>query len=194
MTFDILSLNVKYHASSKIVPLNFALGLQNESKSFLDVFTNAGGSRIIKKTNEDLSDGELITVNVRNGDDVFQRDHNNIGLIKLDVEGYEYEALLGLEKTLQKNKPLILYEQMSDEIVCGSSESIDFLLKNEYRFFTLNRSYLFSNKISNKFDRMLSYFLGYKIECRCTTHFDVMDYDLIIAVPHQKENGMKSGT
>lgn len=40
----------------------------------------------------------------------------DIGLIELDLEGYEYEALLGAKKTLQKNKPVLIIENADDRI------------------------------------------------------------------------------
>ena len=35
----------------------------------------------------------------------------NIALLKIDVEGHEYQALKGAEKFLMKEKPIILLEQ-----------------------------------------------------------------------------------
>jgi FkbM family methyltransferase len=39
---------------------------------------------------------------------------NNISLIKIDVEGFEYHVLRGLKQTLQKHKPRILFEYDSN--------------------------------------------------------------------------------
>ena len=40
----------------------------------------------------------------------------DIGLIELDLEGYEYDALLGAKKTIQKNKPVLIIENADDRI------------------------------------------------------------------------------
>ena len=40
----------------------------------------------------------------------------DIGLIELDLEGYEYDALLGAKKTIQKNKPVLIIENADDQV------------------------------------------------------------------------------
>ena len=46
-----------------------------------------------------------------------QIENDKIDFIKLDIEGAEYKALLGAEKTIKKNKPVIavcVYHNQSD--------------------------------------------------------------------------------
>ena len=41
---------------------------------------------------------------------------NNIGFIKIDVEGFEYKVLQGFENTIINNKPVIFIEIHNSDI------------------------------------------------------------------------------
>ena len=41
---------------------------------------------------------------------------NDIDLIQLDVEGFEYDALLGARKTIKRNKPVMIIENATKQI------------------------------------------------------------------------------
>lgn len=92
------------HFESIIHAHNCALG-KAESTEKLYVSKNIGGSSLVN----DDDTKEIITVHVKNGDEEL-RTLSSVNLIKIDVEGYEYEVLLGIEKTLFKYKPVILIE------------------------------------------------------------------------------------
>ncbi len=83
---------------------NCALG-KKETKEELYVSKNIDGSSLV---NDDDTQ-EKIIVHVKAGDNELTH-LEAINLIKIDVEGYEYEVLLGIEKTLTKHKPDILIE------------------------------------------------------------------------------------
>ena len=72
--------------------------------------------------------------------------NNKIKLIKIDIEGHEYEALEGMKKLLNKNKSLILLE-FCEESVSKRRKIINFLKDKEYF-----HSYYISKekKISNR--------------------------------------------
>jgi FkbM family methyltransferase len=59
--------------------------------------------------------------------------HNKISFIKLDVEGYEYYAIRGMEKLLQRDHPTILLEFHPPSIIESKSNPKDIydLLKDE---------------------------------------------------------------
>jgi FkbM family methyltransferase len=92
------------HFSAFVHPKNTALGESNKEET-LYVSSNAGGSSLVR---EDAT-VEQITVHVRRGDDeLFFLPR--IDMVKIDVEGYEYEVLAGMQETLKKHKPDILIE------------------------------------------------------------------------------------
>ena len=55
---------------------------------------------------------EPVTLPIVRGDDLLKEKYPdaNIGFIKLDIEGFEYFALKGLENTIKKHKPFIVFE------------------------------------------------------------------------------------
>ena len=55
-------------------------------------------------------------------------DGQTVAFIKLDVEGYEPEALLGAERTLREMKPLV-YCELNDILLRGAGSSSDDLLR-----------------------------------------------------------------
>jgi FkbM family methyltransferase len=52
--------------------------------------------------------------------------------IKLDIEGYEYYALLGAEKTIKKYKPTIILEQLKTESSSKLSTKLQEINSNKY--------------------------------------------------------------
>jgi FkbM family methyltransferase len=56
----------------------------------------------------------------------------DIGLVKIDVEGHELEAFKGMKSLLKKNKPIVLFEQ-NRGIINGSSNEIEFLKDIGYK-------------------------------------------------------------
>jgi len=55
---------------------------------------------------------------------------NRATVMKYDVEGHEYEALLGSEKTISKNRPVIMYEAMEWDVW---NKCYDFLDERKYK-------------------------------------------------------------
>lgn len=66
----------------------------------------------------------------------------HVSMIKVDVEGYEYEALLGGEKVIAKNKPYIIFEfspHLYEKDYEGKSlKLLSFLSNNGYHIYFLD--------------------------------------------------------
>jgi FkbM family methyltransferase len=78
----------------------------------------------------------VVTVPGETIDGLVERYKLSPGLIKMDIEGGEYSALMGAIATLQKYKPVILLEVSNDLLQAqgSSSKSIEMLLlKNNYK-------------------------------------------------------------
>ena len=54
--------------------------------------------------------GNSVLLRVRRGDDVLQEFQTVVGLIKIDVEGFEPEVLTGLRQTIYRDRPPIIME------------------------------------------------------------------------------------
>lgn len=94
----------KNHFEKIITTKNIALG-EYDIEQKLHVSKNVGGSSLV----HDDDTQETITVHVKNGDKELAH-IENIDMIKIDVEGYEYEVLHGIKSTLLKHKPTLLLE------------------------------------------------------------------------------------
>ena len=92
------------HFESIVHTKNYALGKEDMTEK-LHVSKNAGGSSIV----HDDDTQELITVNVKKGDSELLL-LNKVDVVKIDVEGYEYEVLLGMKEVLRRDQPLIFIE------------------------------------------------------------------------------------
>jgi FkbM family methyltransferase len=64
----------------------------------------------------------------------------HVGLLKLDVEGHELHALRGAERLIERSRPVVMFEQSSDEIAGGTSPAVDWLRARGYARFYEVRS------------------------------------------------------
>lgn len=110
--FEILKLNIKVNECKNVTPYNFGLGEKQKSADlgFIDKnkSNNFGGVGIVEtdKLKEGTQKGE--TIEIKTLDSLNLKD---ICFIKIDIEGYEYNALLGGEETIKKYRPTIIFEQ-----------------------------------------------------------------------------------
>lgn len=84
---------------------NIALGEKVSTETLYISKKNIGGSSLVNQE----EGTEEIHVSVKNGDTELTS-IPSIDMIKIDVEGYEYEVLSGIEQSLFKHKPIILLE------------------------------------------------------------------------------------
>lgn len=123
-TFQLL----KYNASLVNNVECFNIGLSShDGKAVLAIDpANVGASRVASApasgdTNE-RQEIELMKL-----DSLSHIIANPIGLIKIDVEGHELEVLKGGKETIDKYKPLILFEQHPGDFTGGKSEVVEYL-------------------------------------------------------------------
>ena len=100
--------NLKYLIDNNVTILPIALGNSNGPTEIrIPHHANgwsSNGASLAPKTKEP---GKLINIQCRKLDNL---DIKNIGLIKIDVEGFEIEVLKGARETLLKNKPIMIIE------------------------------------------------------------------------------------
>ena len=105
---ECLNLNVKGRTEIR----NVALSNYNGEASFHDEIKNCGNSKL---WNEDDVEG-LYKVPVKKLDD---ENIQNCSLIKMDVQGYEWQVIQGAEKLIETQNPWIAFEVSADvDVIC----------------------------------------------------------------------------
>ena len=105
---------IELNNCKNIIPVKMALGSKDET---LPIKIQGGSSTLTKNTPiyKDESPNEIINVTTL---DRFLEDKDlDIGLIKVDIEGFEQEFLKGAEQTIRKHRPTMLlsiYHNASD--------------------------------------------------------------------------------
>lgn len=152
-----LKLNVKLsgHSSEKIIILPHAVGDSNVTKTMFVVKESEfdqGSSSIVE--NEYLSTSQMRSKTERRDVEVVQLDDfvkqnsiNNISFIKIDIEGYEFEALTGMQDLLKNEKPTIVLEYNIDRIRHRGLENEDLSsVLTGYLCFEIVRDSLVNNR------------------------------------------------
>jgi FkbM family methyltransferase len=107
-TFDLLLKTVQINEKEKIVPINKGVGERHDAVTIYTDTSNLACSSIvyvqgtkIAQTNIVAEQIEIVTID----DECKDR---KVGLIKMDIEGFEYYAIKGGLKTIQRDKPILL--------------------------------------------------------------------------------------
>ena len=103
-TFDVLCKNLELNRCENVEAYNIALG----EKETLCSIKNADPNNIGGTQLEPDEKGSIITKDL----DSFSL--KEVSLIKIDVEGMEYDVLMGAKKTINTNRPYILIEIWPD--------------------------------------------------------------------------------
>lgn len=103
--FQLLKYNTKKHKNIKIY--NKIVSFHNKNLFYvydddLNNMVNSGGYCIKKNLENNYTPVECVTIDSLN--------FKKVDLIKLDVEGFEYDVLLGMKDSLLNNKPILFIE------------------------------------------------------------------------------------
>lgn len=140
----------KKFLNTKIVVENIALGSENKKLKFKQFYESSSStfSGINKNSNYFKKKFRFLNRNKDNNffyekdieliclsDYLIEKDINNIDILKIDTEGYEYEVLSGLKKTIQK-VDIIYFEHHYDNMIAKNytfSTINDYLVKNNFQ-------------------------------------------------------------
>ena len=148
-TYEHLNENLKLNNIKNIETLNYAIGDKDQKIYFLDesnirIKNNTGGMHVI--TNEDIKNNRLSSK-------IYSKKLNNymkklddividkFDLLLADVEGKEYEMLLGGEKKILEHKPIIIVEiwgnkkRKLENMSTISEKIIDHIIKLKYKLY-----------------------------------------------------------
>jgi FkbM family methyltransferase len=99
----------------------------------------------------DVNTGEraIRQVEVVRGDDELEHlgINDQVAIIKVDIEGFEPQALVGLERTIKKSKPLIFWEAFSHPV---ANVTVELLRGYGYEYFYHMTTSSTNNRLANK--------------------------------------------
>jgi FkbM family methyltransferase len=101
-TFEKLKQTVGWnHREDVIVPVNLATG---DAEGTIDFFGGCGGS----SSTISINGANHYTVRCTTIDNYVRANKLNVGLIKMDIEGAEYSAIMGGIETIKSQKPILI--------------------------------------------------------------------------------------
>lgn len=183
-TFELLSFNVTHTGSSNITPIQRALGEASGKLTFAEHRNEAGRSGILDPSSK-MCDalreqpGRVFEVEVSTGDAILSgRGMLPISLIKIDVEGFEKSVIKGLRTTIESFRPMVLIEQLANEISGGTSETVELLRQYGYDQFYSPES---ASRIKGRRARLVSKLLrGDTIDLVPVSAFAQKHYPMIL--------------
>lgn len=177
-TFNILAANTMHLANVKAY--NWGCSSKVEKKKLREDFNNIGGSSSVL----DITANNETEISVKPLDEIFD-ELEDLALIKIDVEGMEYEALKGGEKIISTFHPVVCLEQHESEFDSGHIETaaLDWLRSKGYKIFSLRRVN-YRNPIIRKFTAFSRMMFGL-IESREIVEYERLPrstYSMVYAV------------
>ncbi len=105
--YEQIKRSVNANAMTNVTLLNYGCGEKGCSMTLYINKANIGASSVIAPK-EDHKE-EKVTIHILRAEDKLLP-YTKIDLIKIDVEGYEYQALLGLERIIARDRPILFIE------------------------------------------------------------------------------------
>lgn len=101
--------SLKKRFSKNTTVFNYALSSKKGSTTFNYYPGRPAVSGFLERNNQIGQEPTLLSVQMEKLDDLIP-ENLDIDLVKIDVEGAEYQVLAGAKYILQKNKPIVLFE------------------------------------------------------------------------------------
>ncbi|WP_295157699.1 FkbM family methyltransferase [uncultured Brachyspira sp.] len=134
--YNIMKDNIIKYKKDNIIPCNLGISDKNEK-----LYINSNGSVDSGATFLSASRNVSKYADIVKLDDYLKDRKNRVGLIKLDIEGFEENALIGAEKIIREDKPILLIAAYHDWVAFGQMfrikkwiENLDLGYKIMFRF------------------------------------------------------------
>jgi FkbM family methyltransferase len=133
---NVLKQNMALNSSHRIIPFQVAAGNRQGQVTFVD----DGMHWIAKPVNGgcDSNGSKTVSINATTLDTVCSSNGIVPDIIKIDVEGYEFQVLQGGVQTLIESKPMLFIEIHPDLLAQHGISSVgimEFLASKGYRFY-----------------------------------------------------------
>ena len=134
--------NIEINRLQNVIVYPFGLGRENSKQPFFRPPEKNLGTGSFDKEFWDANSAEG-ALEIRAGDDAFEKvGVAHFGLIKMDIEGYEKLALIGLQRTLRRDRPVVEFELTTNpksEVSVKSWEELVALFPDDYDFLIFSR-------------------------------------------------------
>lgn len=130
LIFQLLSLNCRSYGH--VVPLNIGASDREARVRAASSPAKFGSTRI---TDDPEPDEEVSEFTVRRLDALSELQEGPVGLMKIDVEGHEEQAIRGAEELLRRDQPIVVLEQNAPVIDNGWSPALELLRSFGYDHF-----------------------------------------------------------
>lgn len=158
IAYKLLEANVLKNRIANIDVCTIALGSKKEKKTLFVCDENLGMSSLVQETKGGHSVLN-IEIKIEIGDDLIKElvdDQSVISFVKLDVEGFEADALKGLRQTITKHHPVIAIELNFHSIKEPAEDALKVLMDLGYRdFYILESAHVIQNRFLNFAYRLL---------------------------------------
>ncbi len=184
-TYKVLCLNAKLYENIECINVGLS---DSERSAFLNITSgNVGGSHI--SGDGDFRSNSRQEIKLMTLDSYAKIFTEKLGLVKIDVEGHELAVLMGGRELLNRDKPIILFEQHLENFKSGKSLVYEHLKSIGYsRFLAVKATPDVSARLP-KCIRILSVIflrliLGLRYEVQLLDDLPVDSYPFIIALPN----------
>ena len=140
-TYDMLNMNIKYNMLDDVIE-TFNIGLGSEKRTVK--FTTSLGPKNHMKYEVDNIHSNLPTVDVEviTLDDLIKKTKlvTRVDFIKVDIEGAEYNFLLGARETIEAFRPMVLMEIEEHRLVkfnTTAEQIFNFMYQLGYRYLSV---------------------------------------------------------
>ena len=181
-TFKLLEINSKL--SDNIYVKKMGLSNKKVISNLLENESNIGGSKLTNEKSEKTIDIKLTTL-----DQEINIIDEKINLLKIDVEGHEFEVIQGSKDTIKRFRPIIVFEQQLNDFPDNFRKIQKFLVDLNYNQFGVikrksNLQFLNKPWINKYIFRFLCLITKEFYSIEITESLDPAFYHFIIAIPN----------
>lgn len=168
-TFDLLQFNTE--PLSNVECARLAMGAAEGTAKLNDMPGNIGGSSILGASKDK---GHLISVETVDG---LNYSGAQPKLIKIDVEGFEMPVLQGAEQTIDKFRPVVVFEQLAREFDGQETPAIRWLRERGYQIWWNRHSQIRRKKLA----RLMNFSKEYDVEMITGERIPTADHSMLVA-------------
>ena len=142
--FKLLEKNIKINNYKNITIAQKAVSNKNTKSNLYVGQQSSGANRLYEPKKKFTQDFKITEVDCLELDSFLPIVSSKINFIKIDIEGSEYNALLGMKKIIEKNTNLIIFTEFDPIAIADSGENsekvIDFLINQGFDIFIVDEN------------------------------------------------------